>query len=70
MASLAPVDLVMHNHRRNVTRGDDANDGLLGQLQPPQPELHEAVLRLRRIRKPPHSPAAPTMKKTMKFSIS
>jgi hypothetical protein len=58
--------LVLAYYRRSVTRG--CGD-LLGQLQPPQPELHEAVLRLRKMRSPPHSPAAPTMNITMKFSM-
>jgi hypothetical protein len=53
-------------HRRRVT---SVGSDLFGQLHPAQPELHEAALRLRKSRETPHSPAAATMKRTMKFSM-
>jgi len=61
------MDLAMHDYRRNVTSGVGA---LLGQLQPAQPELHEAVFRLRKRRKAPQAPAAATMTNTMRFSMN
>jgi hypothetical protein len=54
------------DHRRSVTRG---GGDLLEPLQLPQPEPHDVVLRLRRMRRAPHSAAAPTMRNTMKFSM-
>ena len=57
---------VKGGHRRRVTK---ELDGLLGQLQPPHPEPHDADLRLRKRRKAPHAPATPTMTNTMMFSM-